>query len=137
MFGAFKAGVPFLPLDSRQPAEVLSGLARQTEIGALLLDDEALRPLAEKLTSNILATPCINAQHTSEPFTYPEIDPDQPAYFRYTSGSTGKSKILPVSFRTEDRLVELTLETIKITSNDRTGLFGHFWPESVLSLIHI
>ncbi|MEV6645772.1 amino acid adenylation domain-containing protein [Amycolatopsis sp. NPDC051371] len=83
IFGVFKAGAAYLPVDPDQPADRIAAIL--TDSGASLV-----------LTSRALASPVPGALFVEDivdtPAALTPPSPANPAYVLYTSGSTGKPK---------------------------------------------
>ncbi|WP_345029090.1 amino acid adenylation domain-containing protein [Kutzneria kofuensis] len=85
IFGVFKAGAAYLPVDPDQPAQRIAAVLDDSGAGLVL----TCRALADRLTgNNVLFVEDI--VDTAATLTPPA--PANPAYVLYTSGSTGKPK---------------------------------------------
>jgi acyl-coenzyme A synthetase/AMP-(fatty) acid ligase len=102
LFGALKAGTPFIPLDERQPETAIRDLVAHVGPAAVLLHDAGMGKLAAKLGLPIIQGPeHYPLRETVAKFSPVPVSTSAIAYFRFTSGSTGSPKVVPVIFAAE------------------------------------
>ena len=89
MFGALRAGVPYVPVDSELTSEWLTSVVDQVRPGLVLVEDRSTADLAAGAPS-ILTVAELAAEGVEPPTRRPA--PDDLAYILYTSGSTGVPK---------------------------------------------
>lgn len=88
MLGVLRAGLVYVPLDTRNPRERLEHMVKTSSIGTVLTSSchvEAVKALG----AEPLVVEEINA---SDDVQLPDIAPEDEAYVIYTSGTTGKPK---------------------------------------------
>ncbi len=125
MLGSFKAGSPYVPIDTRYPH------SRVTTI----LDEAGIEFV---LTNSILHSSLVDSPYTlvnvdeewseivresPEP-PFDEIDESDLAYIIFTSGTTGKPKGVEIEHRNLRNLVQWHQEAFQVTEQDRATLFA-------------
>ncbi|MEU3644049.1 amino acid adenylation domain-containing protein [Lentzea sp. NPDC034063] len=94
LWGIWKAGGVYVPLDPDSPAERLAGMIAEAR-PVIVLTSRALRTMVPPDTGSVcLDDPAVREQVAAEPTSPPgtAIGPRDPAYVLFTSGSTGKPK---------------------------------------------
>ncbi|NNL70318.1 MAG: amino acid adenylation domain-containing protein [Acidimicrobiia bacterium] len=94
MLGILQAGGAYVPLDPTYPADFITGLLVDGEIGVVLTTSE----LAGRVPSTV-RTVSIDTPAPSDPPPAEPGGPDDLAYVIYTSGSTGRPKGVMVTHR--------------------------------------
>lgn len=93
MFGAPSAGLVFVPINTRLPAETLQYIVDDANLKLLIVDKEHASDLPTNVTQIVIGSPDWQLLTSAEPQIKPEtVDPDQIAVQIYTSGSTGRPK---------------------------------------------
>lgn len=120
MFGALKAGCPFVPLDRLSPAAKLRAICESAEAGLLVCDRES-RVLALELAEGAIARIDLDELPADLPEANPapQSDPDSLAFLFYTSGSTGEPKGVCQTHRNVRHFIRVYTEALQITADDR------------------
>lgn len=90
VWGIFKAGLAYLPLDPSYPADRLAGMIDDSGVSLILSDQDK----APRFPAAVQALAMDQVALADQPEHSPqvEVSPDAMAYVIYTSGSTGKPK---------------------------------------------
>ncbi|WP_419841399.1 class I adenylate-forming enzyme family protein [Candidatus Poriferisodalis sp.] len=93
MFGAPAAGLVFVPLNTRLPADSLSYILDDADVHTVIADAEHAPLVPPAVPSIVIGSAEWDALCSHEPLTAPAaVDDDDIAVHIYTSGSTGRPK---------------------------------------------
>lgn len=117
IFGIMKAGLAFVPLDPRNPAERNAFIVKDVAAARIVTDkqnSEAARRLGADLV--IVENLDLSKESDIQP-TVPGLTPDSTIYVIYTSGSTGLPKGVLVTHAAVTAATEGMIESTGVTSD--------------------
>ncbi|MDR0337449.1 MAG: amino acid adenylation domain-containing protein [Planctomycetaceae bacterium] len=91
LFGVFKAGAAYVPLDPNYPAKRLLYMIEDADIRTVLSEAKFFDRFTD-FTGTVIDARQVSQQPISETISFPTITPDDLAAVIYTSGSTGTPK---------------------------------------------
>ena len=131
MFGVFRAGAVFVPLDPEYPPDRIQFMIEDAEIQTIVTHGKADNPLAsqmdEMLDINWVDSRTIEFADLNVPIDFCQearIQADDLAYIMYTSGSTGRPKGVQIEHRALTTYCLADIEAYRLASSDRTLQFS-------------
>ena len=93
LFGAPAAGLVFVPLNTKLPAETQAYIAHDAEVQLVISDREHAALVPPNVPNIVIGSPQWDELHSHEPLPAPaDVDDEDVAVHIYTSGSTGRPK---------------------------------------------
>ena len=130
--GVLKAGMTFIPMDTKTPKERNQGILKNADCSLILTDTEHGKQAIEQFENTddlSIAFKQFSWEELGEldstKLEY-DIDPEHIAYIIHTSGSTGKPKGTMISDRALCTLSNTFKETFRLSDADRGGVLHNF-----------
>jgi amino acid adenylation domain-containing protein len=122
LFGAGRAGLPYVLLDAADPIDRLRFIARDSEPVALLAE-ASLMDRAQAIVPDGCAVLDIETAERTEADVEPApVSPDAPLYLCYTSGSTGRPKGVVQTHRNLLFFADAYARALRLGDSDRHSL---------------
>jgi amino acid adenylation domain-containing protein len=122
LFGAARAGLPYVLLDAADPLERLRFIARDSEPVALLTERVLLERARAIVPDGCAVVEMETAEGGDGELALAAVAPDAPLYLCYTSGSTGKPKGVVQTHRNLLFFADAYARALRLGDDDRHSL---------------
>lgn len=130
--GALRAGIGFIILDRREDHEKLRKLLEKADVKLLICEDPRDLTLDLGPPTQLFEQASYTSQHDLPPYNGENL-----AYIEPTSGSTGDPKLVPLTQTVMQHYIDSQVTCAGITQEDRIGLLGEMWMDTVLSGLNV
>ncbi|HEY0289408.1 MAG TPA: amino acid adenylation domain-containing protein, partial [Pseudomonas sp.] len=128
LLAVLKVGAAYVPIDPQYPAERLSYMIADSQLGLLLTQSHLLErwSVDEGLPVLCIDQMPLMSEADQRQVPHVRLHPAQLAYVIYTSGSTGKPKGVGISHGVLSRFSEVARDYSKLSERDRVLQFSTF-----------
>jgi amino acid adenylation domain-containing protein len=128
IFGALKAGKPFVPLDPAVPFSRIQHIVNDSGASLILTTDDKSVSADYLLDrrSTIINVDRLDDSFDAGALPLPRIMPDATSWILYTSGSTGQPKGVLQTHRNELHNIRHHTHSLGLTAEDRLTLLGSY-----------
>jgi amino acid adenylation domain-containing protein len=99
ILGIWKAGLAYVPIDKKYPAERIDYIIRDAQLEYLIIDDDTPHTVPDSYSGKIIPIAALKKTAAAAPPIHNRDLRESIAYVIYTSGSTGKPKGVQVCHR--------------------------------------
>ncbi|HEV8580079.1 MAG TPA: amino acid adenylation domain-containing protein [Thermoanaerobaculia bacterium] len=124
IFGVWKAGGAFVPLDPTAPAELLAGILADAEPEVVIHHGALTVPLAAGVQSVEMASPEPLREQGEGPSA--EVRPGHLAYLIYTSGTSGRPKAVLIEHGGLAMVLGTVVDRFGFVASDRVAHLSRF-----------